>query len=317
MNVVFLGTPEVAVPFLQAVHDAGHTVPLVITNPDKPAGRDRSPRPSPVKACAETLGLPVFQPRSARRPSFLKQVTEQRPDIMVVVAYGRILPMPVLHAAPHGAVNVHFSLLPKYRGAAPVQWALVRGETMTGVSTMQLDAGMDEGDVLMQSELPILPGEHSPALFRRLVQTGVPLLLDTLAGLERSTLSPRPQDHSLATYAPIIHRQDGEPAPAVPAPGLEGLVRGFDPWPGVWFSRSGTRLRIREAHALPGRTHQTGEGTVLGLEDHAVHLACGKGTVLAVTRLQPEGKRAMSADDAVNGRQLVPGDILEAVGVDA
>ncbi len=314
MNVVFLGTPEVAVPFLQAVHDAGHRVPLVITNPDRPAGRDRRPGPTPVKRLAEKLELPVFQPRSARRPAFLEQVLGSRPDILVVVAYGRILPRAVLDAAPHGAVNVHFSLLPLYRGAAPVQWALVRGETVTGVTTMKLDEGMDEGDVLMQSELPILPGEHAPSLFHRLVQAGVPLLGKTLSGMEQGRLVPRPQDHPVATYAPIITRQDGEPNLSLPAARLEGMVRGFDPWPGVWLSRKGTRLRLRQAHAVARATHQSPNGTVLGLEDEAVHLACGGGTVLAVTVLQPEGKRQMAARDAFNGRQLVPGDILEAVG---
>ena len=316
MNVVFLGTPEVAVPFLQAVHDAGHHVPLVITNPDRPAGRDRTPRPTPVKKLAQEIGLTVYQPRSPRRPSFLQRVVDAAPDILVVVAYGRILPVGVLEAAAHGAVNVHFSLLPKYRGAAPVQWALVHGETVTGVTTMKLDRGMDEGDVLLQSELPILPGEHTPSLFHRLVEVGVPLLRETLAGLEQGSVVPRPQDQGEATYAPIISRQDGEPHPSIPAPMLEGLVRGFDPWPGVWFSRGGTRIRIRKAHAVPGATHRGLDGTVLGLEEDSVHLACGEGTVLAVTAVQPEGKRQMTAEDAVNGRQLAVGDVLEGVATD-
>ena len=314
MNVVFLGTPEVAVPFLQAVRDAGHHVPLVVTNPDRPAGRDRRPRPTPVKLLAEALGLPVCQPRSARGSSFLERLRDARPDILVVVAYGRILPVEILEAAVHGAVNVHFSLLPKYRGAAPVQWALVHGETVTGVTTMKLDAGMDEGDILLQSELPILPGEHTPALFHRLVQAGVPLLARTLSGLGDGTLEARPQDPGLATYAPIIARQDGEPDPDLPAAMMEGLVRGFDPWPGVWLSRRGTRLRICQAHAVAGATHRSVAGTVLALERDGVHLACGDGTVLAVTALQPDGKRRMTAADAVNGRQLIPGDVLGAVG---
>ena len=314
MNVAFLGTPEVAVPFLQAVRDAGHRVPLVITNPDRPAGRSRRLQPTPVKALAGTLDLPVYQPRSARRPAFLQQIEAARPDILVVVAYGRILPRAVLDAVPRGAVNVHFSLLPKFRGAAPVQWALVRGETITGVTTMQLNEGMDEGDILMQSELPVLPGEHTPALFHRLVEAGVPLLRETLSGLADGSLIPRVQDHRQATDAPIITRQDGEPVPSVSASRMEGLVRGFDPWPGVWLARRGKRLRIRKAYAVHGASHQVAAGTLLGLEGEAVHLACGGGTVLAVTVLQPDGKREMTARDAVNGRQLVPGDLLQAVG---
>jgi methionyl-tRNA formyltransferase len=314
VNVVFLGTPEVAVPFLQAVHEAGHRIPLVITNPDKPAGRSGRPRPTPVRLYADSLGLPVYQPRSARRPAVLQRIRDARPDILVVVAYGRILPVAVLEAAPHGAVNVHFSLLPKYRGAAPVQWALVHGETVTGVTTMQLDAGMDEGDILLQSELPIHPGEHAPAVFHRLVEAGVPLLGKTLSGLPEGVLTPRPQDHDMATYAPIISRQDGEPDPGLPAPMMEGLVRGFDPWPGVWLSRNGTRLRIRKAHAVAGAHHRSPAGTVLDLEQDGLHLACGEGTVLAMTVVQPDGKRQMTAEDAVNGRQLAVGDVLQAVG---
>jgi methionyl-tRNA formyltransferase len=314
VNVAFLGTPEVSVPFLQTVHDAGHRISLVITNPDRPAGRSHRLRPTPVKVLAGELGLPVYQPRSARRPAFLQRIEAARPDILVVVAYGRILPRAVLDAAPRGAVNVHFSLLPKYRGAAPVQWALVHGETVTGVTTMRLNEGMDEGDILMQSELPILSGEHTPALFHRLVEAGVPLLRETLSGLADGALIPRPQDHRQATNAPIIIRQDGEPVPSLPASRIEGLVRGFDPWPGVWLARRGKRLRILKAYAVEEASHQVAAGTLLGLEGEAVHLACGGGTVLAVTVLQPDGKREMTARDAVNGRQLVPGDLLQAVG---
>jgi methionyl-tRNA formyltransferase len=313
VKVVFLGTPEVAVPFLQAIHDGGHQVPLVITNPDRPAGRDRRPRPTPVKKLAQKLALPFYQPRSARRPSFLERIQDAAPDILVVVAYGRILPVAVLEAACHGAVNVHFSLLPKYRGAAPVQWALVHGESVTGVTTMKLDAGMDEGEILLQSKLPILPGEHAPALFRRLVEDGVPLLSETLSGLEAGSVTPRPQDHDLASYAPIISRRDGEPDPGVPASLLEGLVRGFDPWPGVWLSRNGTRVRIRKAHTAAGGNHRSTPGTVLALEEDGLHLACGGGTVLALNVVQPEGKRQMTAEDAVNGRQLAIGDLLQGV----
>jgi methionyl-tRNA formyltransferase len=286
----------------------------VITNPDRPAGRSGRPLPSPVKVLAGELGLDLYQPRSARHAAFLQRVESVRPDILAVVAYGRILPRKVLEAAPLSAVNVHFSLLPRYRGAAPVQWALVHGETVTGVTTMLLSEGMDEGDILMRSELPVLPGEHAPALFRRLVTIGVPMFLETLAGLRDGDLTPVPQDHRQATYAPVITRQDGEPVPSLPASRLEGMVRGFDPWPGVWFERDGRRIRIRKAHAVDRPSHREEAGTVLGLEGDAIHLACGDRTVLAVTVLQPEGKREISARDAVNGRQLVPGDVLQAVG---
>jgi len=316
VNLAFLGTPQVAVPFLHAVHGAGHSVAMVVCNPDRPSGRSGRPQPPPVKQAAEKLGLSVWQPKGARGPVFLRRITECHPDLLVVVAYGRILPLPVLETAVHGAVNVHFSLLPKFRGAAPVQWSLARGEQVTGVSTMLLNEGMDEGDVLLQKEVRILPGEHTPALHHRLVEAGLPLLLETIDGLEAGNLLPIPQYSDAATYAPMIGKEDGEPQPASAAAEIEGRVRGFDPWPGVWFLKAGRRIRIREAHAVASADHDTSPGTVLELREGALHIACGDRTVLAVTVLQPEGKRAISAVDSVNGRHLVPGDVLVACGDD-
>ncbi len=316
MNLAFLGTPQVAVPFLHAVQGAGHAVSIVICNPDRPAGRSARPQPPPVKQAAEQLGLPVWQPKSARGPVFLRKIAECRPDLLVVVAYGRILPLPVLNASVHGAVNVHFSLLPKYRGAAPVQWSLVRGEAVTGVSTMLLNEGMDEGDILLQKEVEIRPGEHSPSLHHRLVEAGLPLLLETIDRLDAGNLLPIPQYADAASYAPMILKEDGQPQPEATAVEIEGQVRGFDPWPGVWFRKADRRIRIREAHAVVSAEHDAQPGTVLELQAGALHVACGDRSVLAVTVLQPEGKGKISAVDSVNGRQLVPGDVLEACGDD-
>ncbi len=302
-----------AAPFLEALHKAGHQVPLVVCNRDRPSGRSGRLQPPPVKETALRLGLPVRQPKGVRGGKIRRELEAVRPDLLVVVAYGKILPLPVLNAAGHGAVNVHFSLLPKYRGAAPVQWSLVRGERVTGVTTMLLNEGMDEGDLLLRREVEILPGEHAPALQERLVQAGVPLLLETLERLESGSLAPTPQDPSQATYAPMISKEDGEPSPGRTATEIEGRVRGFDPWPGVWFRKEGRRIRVREAKADPAASHDETPGTILELRGARLQMACGDRSVLSIETVQPEGKRAISAADAVNGRQLVPGDRLDPV----
>lgn len=313
MRAVLLGTPACAVPTFEAVLAAGHDVPVVVSQPDRPVGRSRTPKPPPIKEAALRHGLEVFQPKKVRRPEFLEAIEAASPDVLVVVAYGRILPAPVLEVAPHGAVNVHFSLLPLFRGAAPVQWALARGERVTGVTTMRLNEKMDEGDILLQEEVPILRGEHSPSLLDRLAVVGADLLVRTLQGLEAGSLSPRPQDHTRATYAPLLRREDGWFDPEMDARGIEGRVRGFDPWPGVWAVRSKKRVRIVAATALSEPSSGQAPGRVVRLEDDALLVACGGDTMLAVTAVQPEGRRAMSAKEAVNGRQLLPGDDLEPV----
>jgi len=313
VKLVFLGTPGPAVPSLQALIGAGHEVALVVTQPDRPAGRSRRLVPPPVKLAALEHGLPIFQPLKVRNKAFRSRLASCSPDLLVVVAYGRILSGAVLRLAPGGAVTVHFSLLPAYRGAAPVQWALALGETVTGVTTMQLNEKMDEGDILLQQELPIAAGEHSPALQTRLADVGAGLLLETLAQIDGGVAAPRPQDHSAASLAPMLTRADGRPGPDLPAPQLLGRVRGFDPWPGVWFERRGKRVRVidavlldaEESDQLPGRLAEfTAEGLVM---------CCGAGTRLLLTRVQPAGGKVLSARDAVNGRHLQVGDRLGTV----
>jgi len=312
VNVLFLGTPEVSVPSLQALIEAGHDVVLVVTQPDRPAGRLLRPQPSPVKRAALERGLELFQPAKVRDAAFRERLAACRPDVLAVVAYGRILPAPVLALAPHGAVNVHFSLLPAYRGAAPVQWALARGETATGVTTMLMNEKMDEGDILLQREVAIQPGEHTPALEERLARVGAELLVQTLAGLKAGALAARPQDHSAATLAPLLSRADGEVSPELSAGEIEGRVRGFDPWPGVWLSRAGRRIRLVEARALDGRDPAQPPGLLTELTREGLTLICGGGTRLLLTKVQPEGRRVLGARDAVNGRHLRVGERLEA-----
>ena len=311
MRVVFLGTPETALPSLHAILAAGHDVSLVCTQPDRPVGRSKAPQASPVKEFALARHLRVIQPEKVRTPQFVQTLLDEAPDVLVVVAYGRILTRPVLDAARHGAVNLHFSILPAFRGAAPVQWTLARGEIETGVTTFRIDEGLDTGDVLGQRRVAIVPGEHSPALLGRLAAEGATLLVETLGGLAAGSMTPKPQDHTQATAAPILTREDGRWDPEWTARQLEGRVRGFDPWPGVWAARAGKRLRIVGAAAVAGVRAAADPGTILSLDAEGLRMACGGGTVAIVDSVQPEGGRAMGVREAVNGRLLGPGDRIE------
>jgi len=313
VRVVFLGTPATAVPALEALLAAGHDVCMVVTQPDRPARRSSRPQPTAVKTRALAHGLRLAQPVTVKDARFHASIAGARPDVLVVVAYGRLLPSPVLEAAPQGAVNLHFSLLPELRGAAPVQWALARGASETGVTTFRLDSGLDTGDLLLQQRVAIRPGEHAPSLLGRLAEEGAPLLVATLSGLASGTIHPVAQDHARATVAPSLTRADGLWDSSWSALGLEGRVRGFDPWPGVWAARSGARIRIVEARALSGAATDALPGTVLAIEAEAAQLACAGGTVAAVETVQLEGRRVMSAREAANGRSLLRGDVLERI----
>lgn len=317
MRVVFFGTPGAAVPSLHALLEAGHELPLVVTQPDRPAGRSRRPAPPPVKRAALERGLELLQPAKVRGAAFRERLAACRPDFLAVVAFGRILPSRVLALGKSGAVNVHFSLLPAYRGAAPVQWALARGETTTGVTTMLMNERMDEGDVLMQREIQIAPGEHAPELEERLARIGAALLVETLREVRAGRLEPRAQDHTRATLAPLLSRADGEIGPDLSAAEIEGRVRGFDPWPGVWLSRAGKRLRLVDVRALEKTAPGPPAGSLVELTREGLLMACGGGTRLLLLRVQPEGGRPLGARDAVNGRHLRVGDRLEAAAAQA
>jgi methionyl-tRNA formyltransferase len=298
---------------LQALLDSGHRPVLVVTQPDRRAGRGRRPSVPPVKQLAIEHGLEIDQPSKVRGRAFRERLHDCRPDVLVVVAYGRILPTRVLDLPRLGAVNVHFSLLPLYRGAAPVQWALAHGETVTGVTTMRMNEKMDEGDILLVRELPIAEGEHAPALAERLARVGAELLLETLDGLSHGTLTPRPQDHERATLAPMLRREDGEVDPGLEAVEIERRVRGFDPWPGVWMALRGKRIRLIDVEVVHEAPAVEPPGTLLGLRPEGMVMACGGGSRLAIKILQPEGKRPLTVRDAVNGRQIASGDRLERI----
>ena len=311
MNIVFLGTPACALPSLDALVGAGHVVPLVVTRPDRPAGRSAAPQAPPVKRWAVERGTAVLQPRSPRSPELLARLQSLEPDLLVVVAYGRILPGPLLELLRHGAINVHFSLLPRYRGAAPVQWALARGEATTGVTTMQIRERLDEGEILLQQEVSIEPREHAPRLQQRLSDIGAALLVETLERLRSGTLTPRSQDQAQATFAPLLRAADGEADLFLAAREVEGRIRGFDPWPGVWARKNDRRLRLVDGDALVGPPVSEPPGRIVAFEGGALQLVCGEGSRLALHRVQPEGRRTISARDAMNGRQLTVGDHLE------
>jgi len=311
VRLVFFGTPPVAVPTLDALIAGGHEVTLVVTRPDRAIGRSGRLQPPPVKQAASRLGLPVFQPTRVRNAAFLERIRLSRPEILVVVAYGRILPLSVLDLPHRGAVNIHFSLLPAYRGAAPVQWALAHGDRVTGVTTMQLSEGMDEGGLLLQDRVEIEPTEHTPQLQSRLAELGAALLLRTLDELSAGRLVATPQEHALATHAPPLRREDGFYDPAHTAGECAGRIRGFDPWPGLWFRVGGKRMRMLQASAEEGEALAEPSGSVVECTAQGLLISCAGGSRLRLSRLQPEGRKAVSARDAVNGRQLRVGDRIE------
>ena len=314
LKIVFFGTPEVAVPALRALLEAGHELPLVVTQPDRPVGRSRRPVAPPVKRFAESAGLAVEQPLKVRTRSFRERIGACRPDLLVVVAFGRILSARLLDQTPLGAINLHFSLLPKYRGAAPVQWALARGESATGVTTLRVNAMLDAGDMLLREEVAIEPGEHAPALFERLAAIGAPLLVESVAGLASGAIEPRPQDDAAATLAPLLKTEDGWVDPAEhDARTIDGRIRGFDPWPGVWLMRGARRLRLVRGSIAEPQAETADPGRLTPIPGGGVVLQCANGTALRLLEVQPDGRGALDVADAVNGRQIAVGERLEPV----
>lgn len=308
MRIIFMGTPETAVPTLERLLQVDHQVEAVITQPDRPVGRGRKWTPPPVKRAAMQYGLRVVQPEKINTDEMRALFESIAPDVVVVVAYGKILPPWLLRIPRRGCINVHFSLLPKYRGAAPVNWAIARGETETGVTTMLMDEGLDTGPILLQRRCPIGPEETAPELARRLAQLGAELLIETLERWERGELTPRPQDDAQASYAPRLKRDDGRIDWSLRAIEIHNRIRGFQPWPGAWTTLRGARLILWRAHPLP--PHAGGAappGTISELAKDALVVTCGEHTRLRVEELQLEGKRRLSARDFLNGTRLEVG----------
>jgi methionyl-tRNA formyltransferase len=304
LRLVFLGTPSFAVPTLERIVDAGHLVTAVLTQPDRPRGRGQQLAPPPVKEAALRLGLPVYQPERVRRPEAVEFLRGQAAEAMVVVGYGQIIPQSVIDLAPMGIVNVHGSLLPRYRGAGPIQWTILNGETRTGVTTMRIDAGLDTGAMLLKAETEIPADEDAPSLGRRLATMGAELLVETLAGLDAGTIVPEAQDPALATYAPMLKKEDGRIDWTRAAAAIHNQVRGLQPSPGAY-----TRFRGQTLHVRRSRVVQTSgtPGTVASVKPLVV--ACGTGA-LELIEVQSEGRKRLSAADFANGQRLIENEML-------
>jgi methionyl-tRNA formyltransferase len=306
MRLVFLGTPAFAVPTLEALVRAGHEVAAVVTQPDRPRGRGQNPAASAVKEAALGLGLPVYQPERLRKPEALEHLRGIAVRAMVVVGYGQIIPQSVIDLAPLGILNVHASLLPKYRGAGPIQWAIVNGETRTGVTTMRIDAGLDTGEMLLKAETEIAPGENAIELGQRLSVMGADLLVETLAGLEANTIAPEKQDDAQATWAPLLKKEDGVIDWTQPAAAIHNRVRGLQPWPGAQTVFRGRPLQVWKSRVGPADVGGAA-GSVIGSRPLLVR--CGEGS-LELLEVQMEGRKRISAVEFANGNRLTENEKL-------
>ncbi len=311
MRLIFCGTPEFAMPTLERLVEAGHSIELVVTNPDEPAGRGYALKPPPIKEAATRHHLLIFQPAKFKEPTTRKFLSGFQPDAMVVAAYGHILPQWVLDLPRLGCINLHASLLPKYRGAAPIAWAIVRGERETGVTTMKIDAGMDTGDVLLEKTEPILDTDTAGTLSERLSVTGAELMVETLRGLESGEIVPRPQDARLATLAPMLKKEDGRIDWSSSAVEICRRIRGFDPWPGAFTDFHGKTLHIWKATPAGAAPSKSVPGTLV-LDPSHLAVVCGEGSLLALEDVQAEGRKRMPGLDFARGARLHDGDKLGA-----
>lgn len=305
LDLVFCGTPQFAVPTLERLVAPGFTIRLVLTQPDRPKGRGLELVASPVKQTAERLGLPVYQPEKIKTNEALRSKLEEiAPEAIIVVGYGRIIPPWMLQLPKHGNINLHASLLPKYRGAAPIQWAIANGEEVTGVTTMRIDEGLDTGDILLQQELAIFDDDTSETLAPQLANLGAELMVTTLQGLETRTITPRAQDNDAASLAPILQKEDGRIDFRRGAKEIYNRLRGFQPWPGAFTTFRGKTLNIKAAKPA---SEKVGEGQLL-TKSSQLFLGCGHETALEILELQPEGKKRMPARDFIQGYRLQIGD---------
>ncbi len=310
MKVIFMGTPEFSVGTLEALIEAGHEVALAVTQPDKPKGRGGKMQYTPVKEAALKHGIPVFQPKKVREPECVEELKQYNADIIVVIAFGQILPKEILEMTPFGCVNVHASLLPKYRGAAPVQWAVIDGEEVSGVTTMQMDEGLDTGDMLLKTEIRLDEKETGGSLHDKLAAAGAELCVRTLKGLEEKTIVPKPQGESPTAYARMLDKKLGNIDWSRDAESIERLVRGLNPWPSAYTNWDGKVMKIWEARAEK-RAAETGgvPGTVISVEKDGFCVETGDG-VLKVLALQIPGKKRMEADAFLRGYEIAPGTVL-------
>jgi methionyl-tRNA formyltransferase len=302
MRCVFLGTPAFAVPALEALVAAGHDIVSVVTQPDRPRGRGQQLSTSPVKETALRHALAVYQPERIRRPEAIAELAALAPDVMIVVGYGQIIPQAAIDIPPHGIINLHASLLPKYRGAGPVQWSIANGETRTGVTTMRIDAGLDTGDMLLKAETDIGPDESAVELGARLADMGAALLVETLEKI--ASIVPRKQDGAQATYAPLLKKEDGAIDWREPARTIHNRVRGLQPWPGAY-----TRFRGRQLHIWKARVGAQEPGAPGSLRLYPLRAVAGEGA-LELIEVQLEGRQRMAGETFANGQRITGSDIL-------
>lgn len=308
MRIIFMGTPEFAVPSLEALLRSTDQVVAVVSQPDRPKGRGQQLVAPPVKLVAEHAGIPILQPLKIRTPEFLQALSEWKPDLIAVAAYGRILHTPILRLPPMGCVNVHGSLLPKYRGAAPVQWAVINGETETGITTMLMDEGMDTGAMLLQEKLSIMPDDTAGTLAPRLAELGGRLLVETIAQLKAGTLTPKKQDDGQATMAPLLKKEDGLIDWTMKATMLANRVRGLSPWPGAYTFSGEERWNIWKAVSTAEATSER-PGTIVSVGKQSILVAAGEG-MLDLREIQTANSRRMPVSQFLSGHKVVAGTQL-------
>ena len=308
LRIIFMGTPDFAVPSLQALLNGPDQVIAVVCQPDRPKGRGKQLSPPPVKVLAEQHAIPVLQPDSVRKESFHRQIEALRPDPLIVVAYGKILPGALLQLPPFGAINVHGSLLPKYRGAAPIQWAVINGEAETGITIMQLDEGMDTGDILLQKTVVIGNQDTAGDLFSRLAQLGGATLAEALVLLKAGQLTPRPQENTQASAAPMFDKEKGHLEWSLPAERLQCLIRGLDPWPSAYSFLEGKRYRFFNPEVVLQRPSEP-PGTIRQANNQGLLIATGTDSLL-IREIQPEGKKRMTVEAFLRGLSLAAGTRL-------
>ncbi len=308
-RIIFMGTPEFAVPSLGSLIEHGENVVAVVSQPDRPRGRGRKLTPTPVKALALSHDIPILQPTKIRTEEFLATIRSFDPDIIVVTAYGRILPSPLLALPSLGAINVHGSLLPKYRGAAPIQWALINNETEAGVTIMQVDEGMDTGDILLPAAIPIEPDDTTATLAPKLAELGGATLVKALDLLKENKLPPQKQDDSLATMAPLLTKEQGQIDWSLPAIAISGLIRGLDPWPKAYSSLKGKRYKLFSPQVISAPATEE-PGTLCQADEDGLVIATGEGQ-LRIRAIQKEGARRINVADFLRGLPLAPGIIFK------
>lgn len=323
MRIVFMGTPDFAVGTLQAIIEAGHEVAAVVTQPDKPKGRGGAVAMSPVKEKALEYGITVLQPQKARDGAFVEELNRLAPDVIVVVAFGQILPESVINMPKYGCINVHASLLPKYRGASPIQWAVIDGCEYSGVTTMQMDTGLDTGDILLSEKVKLEPKETGGSLFDRLSHVGAQLLVKTLECAENGTLQPVKQQEDGSSYVKMINKSFGLIDFKMPAVNIERLIRGLNPWPSAFTHIDGKILKIWDADVIPkedneknneklqaeNRDNKPEYGTIISVDKKSFAVQCGEG-ILKVNEVQLEGKKRMKTEDFLRGCRLEAGQKL-------